>query len=187
MSELTINARTVGRPFLHWKDSLRDTLKQSNIATTTAARHRNWYMKDLYPTMTIGERNATKRAHHHAARNATPSASQDTYKCQHCGRTCSSPIGILRTWHMIAIIVLTGSITTWYILTVGSPIGILSHERACNKQRGRDTWQPSSYWRVALLLGIYWLSVVPSASWAMNVHVTSKEDVTHDSYRRIDG
>ena len=32
--ELTNGARTVGRPLLHWKDSLKDTLKQSNISTT---------------------------------------------------------------------------------------------------------------------------------------------------------
>ena len=51
------------------------------------------------------ERNATKRARRHAARNATSSTSQDAYMCRHCGRTCSSRIGIL------------------------------SHERACNKQK----------------------------------------------------
>ena len=55
------------------------------------------------------ERNATKRARRHAARNATTTASQDAYMCRHCGRTYSSRIGIL------------------------------SHERACQKQRGRDT------------------------------------------------
>ena len=32
--ELTIGTRTVGRPLLRWKDSLKDTLKQSNISTT---------------------------------------------------------------------------------------------------------------------------------------------------------
>ena len=30
-------------------------------------------------------------------------------------------------------------------------------------------------------------AVVASASWAMNVLATNKEDVTHDSHRRIDG
>ena len=32
--ELTTGTRTVGRPLLRWKDSLKDTLKQSNISTT---------------------------------------------------------------------------------------------------------------------------------------------------------
>ena len=32
--ELTTGSKTVGRPLLHWKDSLKDTLKQSNISTT---------------------------------------------------------------------------------------------------------------------------------------------------------
>ena len=32
--ELTTGTRTVGRPLLRWKDSLKDTLKQSNIFTT---------------------------------------------------------------------------------------------------------------------------------------------------------
>ena len=32
--ELTIRTRTVCRPLLRWKDSLKDTLKQSNISTT---------------------------------------------------------------------------------------------------------------------------------------------------------
>ena len=31
----------------------------------------------------------------HAARNVTPSTSQNTYMCQHRGRTCNSHIGIL--------------------------------------------------------------------------------------------
>ena len=55
-------------------------------------------------TLSVGT-NATKRARRHADRNATSSASQDAYMCRHCGRTCSSRIGIL------------------------------SHERACNKQK----------------------------------------------------
>ena len=68
------------------------------------------FMTDSYYTMTIGERGMplSERACR-AARNATPSTSQDAYMCQHCGRTCSSRIGIL------------------------------SHERTCNKQIGRDT------------------------------------------------
>ena len=44
--ELTIGTRTVGRPLLRWKDSLKDTLKQSNISTThwqdTATDRRAW-------------------------------------------------------------------------------------------------------------------------------------------------
>ena len=102
--ELTIGPRTVGRPLLRWKDSLKDTLKQSNISTT------HW--QDTATDRSDDSRretNASKRAHRRAARNATSSASQDAYTCRHCGRTCSSRIGIL------------------------------SHERACNKQRGRDT------------------------------------------------
>ena len=32
--KLTTGTRTVGRQLLRWKDSLKDTLKQSNISTT---------------------------------------------------------------------------------------------------------------------------------------------------------
>ena len=108
--ELTIGTRTVGRPLLRWKDSLKYTLKQSNISTThwqdTATDHSAW-RRSIHDGLVLyddsrRERNASKRARRHAARNATSSAS-------HCGITCSSRIGIL------------------------------SHERACNKQRGRDT------------------------------------------------
>ena len=115
--ELTTGTRTVGRPLLRWKDSLKDTLKQSNISTTqwqdTATDCSTW-RRSVHDGLTIydnyrRERNATKRARRHAARNATTTTSQDAYMCRHCGRTCSSRIGIL------------------------------SHERACNKQRGRDT------------------------------------------------
>ena len=87
--ELTIGTRTVGRPLLRWKDSLKDTLKQSNISTT------HW--QD-----TATDRSAWRRSIHDGL------VLYDM--CRHCGRTCSSCIGIL------------------------------SHERACNKQRGRDTY-----------------------------------------------
>ena len=113
--ELTIGTRTVGRPLLRWKDSFKDTLKQSNISTThwqDTATDRSVWRRSIHDGLVLyddsrrRERNATKRARRHAARNA---ASQDDYMCRHCRRTCSSRIGIL------------------------------SHERACNKQRGRDT------------------------------------------------
>ena len=118
--ELTIGTRTVGRPLLRWKDSFKDTLKQSNISTThwqDTATDRSAWRRSIHDGLVLyddsrRERNAAKRARRHAARNATSSASQDAYMCRqtrHCGRTCSSRIGIL------------------------------SHERACNKQRGRDT------------------------------------------------
>ena len=111
--ELTIGTRTVGRPLLRWKDSLKDTLKQSNISTThwqDTATDRSAWRRSIHDGLVLyddsrRERNATKRARRHAARNATSSASQDAYMCRHCGRTCSSRIGIL------------------------------SHERACNKQK----------------------------------------------------
>ena len=115
--ELTTGTRTVGRPLLRWKDSLKDTLKQSNISTTQwqdTATDRSTWRRSVHDGLMIydnsrRERNATKRARRHAARNATTTTSQDAYMFRHCGRTCSSRIGIL------------------------------SHERACNKQRGRDT------------------------------------------------
>ena len=111
--ELTIGTRTVGRPLLRWKDSLKDTLKQSNISTThwqDTATDRSARRRSIHDGLVLyddsrRERSATKRARRHAARNATSSASQDAYMCRHCGRTCSSRIGIL------------------------------SHERACNKQK----------------------------------------------------
>ena len=111
--ELAIGTRTVGRPLLRWKDSLKDTLKQSNISTThwqDTATDRSAWRRSIHDGLVLyddsrRERNATKRARRHAARNATSSASQDAYMCRHCGRTCSSRIGIL------------------------------SHERACNKQK----------------------------------------------------
>ena len=129
-SELTTGTRTVGRPLLRWKDSLKDTLKQANISTKQwqdTATYRSTWRRTVHDGLLLydnsrRERNATKRARRHAARNAITTASQDAYMCRHCGRTCSSRIGIL------------------------------SHERACRKQRGRDTWQPSSYRRAALLL-----------------------------------
>ena len=112
-SVFTIGTRTVGRPLLRWKDSLKDTLKQSNISTTQwqyIATDRSTWRRSIHDGLVLyddsrRERNAFKRARRHAARNATSSASQDAYMCQHCGRTCSSRIGIL------------------------------SHERACNKQK----------------------------------------------------
>ena len=111
--ELTIGTRTVGRPLLRWKDSLKDTLKQSNISIThwqDTATDRSAWRRSIHDGLVLyddsrRERNATKRARRHAARNATSSASQDAYMCRHCGRTSSSRIGIL------------------------------SHERACNKQK----------------------------------------------------
>ena len=102
--ELTTGARTVGRPLLRWKESLKDTLKQSHISTTQwqdTATDRSTWRRSFHDGLILYRR--------HAARNATPSASQDKYMCQHCGRTCSSRIGIL------------------------------SQERPCNKQRGRAT------------------------------------------------
>ena len=111
--ELTIGTRTVGRPLLRWKDSLKDTLKQSNISTThwqDTATDRSACRRSIHDGLVLyddsrRERNAAKRARRHAARNATSSASQDAYMCRRCGRTCSSRIGIL------------------------------SHEPACNKQK----------------------------------------------------
>ena len=88
--ELTTGTRTVGRSLRStWRRTVHDGLM-------------------LYDD-SRRERNVTKRARRHAARNATTTASQDAYMCRHCGRTCISRIGIL------------------------------SHERACQKQRGRDT------------------------------------------------
>ena len=100
-----------------YMDSLKDTVKQSNISTTQwqdSATDRSTWRRSIHDGLMLyddsrSERNATKRARRRAARNATSSASQDTYMCRHCERICSSRIGIL------------------------------SHERACNKQRGRDT------------------------------------------------
>ena len=114
--ELTTGTRTVGRPLLRWKDSLKYTLKQANISTTQwqdTATDRSTWRRSVHDGLMLydnyrAEMNATKRARRHAARNAT-TASQDAYMCRHCGRSCSSRIGIL------------------------------SHERACNTQRGRDT------------------------------------------------
>ena len=111
--ELTTGTRTVGRPLLRWKDSLKDTLKQANISTKQwqdTATYRSTWRRTVHDGHMLydnsrRERNATKRARRHAARNATTTASQDAYMCRHCGRTCSSRIGIL------------------------------SHERACQKQR----------------------------------------------------
>ena len=113
--ELTTGTRTVGCPLLRWKDSLTD-LKQSNISTTQwqdTATDRSTWRRSIHDELMLyddsrRERNATKRACRQAARNAISLAPQDTYICRYCGRTCSSRIGIL------------------------------SHERACNKQRGRD-------------------------------------------------
>ena len=99
--------------YMLWKDSLKDTLKQSNISTThwqDTETDRSAWWRSIHDGLVLyddsrRERNATKRARRHAVRNATSSASQDAYMCRHCGRTCSSRIGIL------------------------------SHERACNKQK----------------------------------------------------
>ena len=115
--KLTTGIRTVGHPLLRWKDSLKDTLKQSNISTMQwqdIATDRSTWRRSVHDRLMLydnsrRERNATKRARQHAAQNATTTASQDAYMCRHCGRICSSRIGIL------------------------------SHERACQKQRGRDT------------------------------------------------
>ena len=101
--ELTTGTRTVGRPLLRWKDSLKDTLKQSNISITQwqdIATDRSTWRRSVHDELMLcdnsrRERNATKRARRHAARNTTSTASQDAYMCQHCGRTCSSRIGIL--------------------------------------------------------------------------------------------
>ena len=133
--ELTTGTRTVGRPFLRWKDSFKGTLKQSNISTTQwqdIATDRSTWRRSIHDGLMLYDDSrrdwhATKRARRHAARNATPSASEDTYTCPNCWRTWSSRIGIQ------------------------------SHERAFNKQRrGRDTWQPSSYQRAALhIITIY--------------------------------
>ncbi len=87
--------------------------KQSNISTThwqDTATDRSAWWRSIHDGIVLyndsrRESNATKRARRYAARNATSSASQDAYMCRHCGRTCSSRIGIL------------------------------SHERACNKQK----------------------------------------------------
>ena len=117
VGELTTGARTVGRPLMCWKDSLKHTLKQPNISTTQwqdTATDRSTWRRSIPGGLVLyddsrRQRNAIKRARRRAARNATSSASQDAYMWRHCGRTCSSRIGIMR------------------------------HERACNKQRGRDT------------------------------------------------
>ena len=115
--ELTTGARTVGRSLLRWNESLKYNLKHSNISTTQwqdIATDRSKWRRSvhgglmLYDNTRI-ERNATKRARRHAARNATSTTSQDANMCRHCGRTYSSRIGIL------------------------------SLERACRKQRGRAT------------------------------------------------
>ena len=89
--ELTIGTRTVGRPLLRWKDSLKDTLKQSNISTThwqDTATDRSAWRRSIHDGLVLNddsrrERNSTKRARRHAARNATSSASQDAYMCRH--------------------------------------------------------------------------------------------------------
>ena len=109
--------------------SLEDFLKQSNISTTQwldIETDRSTWRRSIHDGLMLyddsrRERNATKRARRHAARNAIPSASQAAYMCRLCGRTCSSRIGILsheracnkaqRTWHMTAMVVSTGSIT----------------------------------------------------------------------------
>ena len=112
--ELTTGARTVGRPLMRWKDSLKDTLKQSNISTTQwqdTATDRSTWRRSIHDGLVLyddprRERNATKRALRHAARNATPSTSHDTCIFQNC----SGRIGIG-----------------------------LSYERACNNQKGPYT------------------------------------------------
>ena len=62
--ELTIGTRPVGRPFLRWKNSFNDTLKQSNISTThwqDTATDRSAWRRSIHDglvcyTMTLGER-----------------------------------------------------------------------------------------------------------------------------------
>ena len=96
--ELTTGTRSVGRPLLRWKDSLKDTLKQANISTTQwqdTATDRSTWRRSVHDGLMVSdnsrrERDATKRARRHAARNATSTSSQDAYMCRHCGRTCSS-------------------------------------------------------------------------------------------------
>ena len=108
--ELTTGTRTVGRPLLRWKTSLKDTLKQSNNSTRQwqdTATDRSTWRRSIHGGLVLYD--DSQRARRQQARNATSSASQDAYMCRHCGRRCSSRIGII------------------------------SHERACNKQRGRDT------------------------------------------------
>ena len=97
--ELTTGTRTVGRPLLRWNDSLKDTLKQSNISATQwqdTATDRSTWRRSVHDGLMLYDnsrrvRNATRR---HAARNAT-TASQDAYMCRHCVRTCRSRIGFL--------------------------------------------------------------------------------------------
>ena len=77
--ELTFRTRTEGRTLLRWKDSLKDTLKQSNISTTQwqdTATDRSAWRRSIHDGLVLYddsriERNASKRARRHAARNAT--------------------------------------------------------------------------------------------------------------------
>lgn len=111
--EIGKGKRNVGRPYLRWKDSLKDTLKQCKISTTlwqdTASNRNNWRqtthdgLKDFDDSRRT--HNAMKRARRHASRNADPSTTTCNYACQYCNRPCTSRIGIL------------------------------SHERACAKQQ----------------------------------------------------
>ena len=126
----------------YW-NSLKDTLKQSNISTThwqDTATDRSAWRRSIHDGLVLyddsrRERNATKRARRHAARNATSSASQDAYMCRHC---CCKMVLLLT-----------------YLLSIEASWATKEH--ATNK-RGRDTWQPSSYRRAALLTYWHWHS-----------------------------
>ena len=61
--ELTTGTRTVGRPLLRWKDSLKDTLKQANISTNNGrtpqlivAHGGEHFTTDSCYMITLGER-----------------------------------------------------------------------------------------------------------------------------------
>lgn len=111
LGELIHGKRAVGRPMLRWKDSLKDTFKQCSIPVNTwqdTALERCAWRNTIHDGLMYFDRtrrtnNALKRSRRHAAREKGTVGISCNYRCHYCDRTCASRIGLL------------------------------SHERACNR------------------------------------------------------
>ena len=78
--ELTTGTRTVGRPLLRWKDSLKDTLKQANISTTQwqdTATVRSTWRRSVHDGLMLCDNSRREREECHQASSSACSSECD--------------------------------------------------------------------------------------------------------------
>ena len=101
--ELAVGGRSVGRPFKRYSDTVKTSLKKSNIdpadLETAATDRTTWRVAcrtgAAFQQAELDQAAAERRARRHAAAAAPPTTTPDpAFRCPTCGRQCRSRIGL---------------------------------------------------------------------------------------------